>query len=116
MSARVMRLLAVIGVLAVQLFCRGALADPGTAVRVGDHPGFGRVVFDMPEGASYNLVSEGHRLLVVFRGAGAVAEPGRLPRKCPGDADWVGFGNLAVAAWCACPAGEDGDSAGDRRA
>ena len=52
----------------------------GTSVRVGDHPGFGRVVFDLPEGARYELVTEADRTLIVFRGAGMVESPDRVPK------------------------------------
>ena len=57
----------------------GVLTTPATVIRVGDHPGFGRVVFDLPPNATYNLVREGDRLLLVFQGAGSVVEPGSLP-------------------------------------
>ena len=55
-------------------------APPSTAVRVGDHPGFGRVVFDLPDGARYELVTEADRTLIVFRGAGMVESPDRVPK------------------------------------
>ena len=51
-----------------------------TPTRVGDHAGFGRVVFDLPADATYDTVTEGNRLLVVFQGAGPVEAAPRLPR------------------------------------
>ncbi|MGI4952291.1 MAG: hypothetical protein ACRYGM_10830 [Janthinobacterium lividum] len=64
---------------------RTAMAEPvqaaaSTVVRVGDHPGHGRVVFDLPASASFELVTEGDRVLLVFRGAGGVLEPLTRPR------------------------------------
>jgi len=64
---------------------RAALAEPvqaaaSTVVRVGDHPGHGRIVFDLPANASFELVNEGDRVLLVFKGAGGVLEPLTLPR------------------------------------
>ena len=53
---------------------------PGTLVRVGDHPGFSRVVFDLPPDAAANVVVEGQRVLLVFKGVGGVASPSGLPR------------------------------------
>ena len=51
-----------------------------TTVRVGDHPGYSRVVFDLPPDATSHIVTEGQRLLLVFKGAGGVARPADLPR------------------------------------
>ena len=51
-----------------------------TPVRVGEHAGYGRVVFDLPEGAAYEMLSEEGRVLLVFRGAGGVVRPSRVPR------------------------------------
>ena len=51
-----------------------------TAVRVGDHVGFSRGVFDLPPEASSNVVTEGNRVLLVFQGAGGVLEPAAIPR------------------------------------
>ena len=54
--------------------------NEGTAVRTGDHDGYGRVVFDMPEGATYTTVLDGNRMVVSFNNAGQVAQPATLPR------------------------------------
>ncbi len=59
-----------------------AAAD--TAVRVGDHAGFGRVVFDLPVDARYETVRAGDRLLLVFQGAGQIETPARTPRNVAG--------------------------------
>lgn len=63
-------------------FATPAQAGDGaaTAVRVGNHPGFGRIVFDMAAGSTYDVATEGDRLLVVFQGAAAVEQPASLPR------------------------------------
>lgn len=52
----------------------------GTAVRTGDHAGYGRVVFDMPEGATFTTATDGNRMVVSFNNAGQVAQPMSLPR------------------------------------
>ena len=53
--------------------------DPSPA-RAGGARGHGRVMFPMPPAARFNMVQEGDRLLVVFRGAGIVRRPPALPR------------------------------------
>ena len=52
----------------------------GTAVRTGDHAGYGRVVFDMPEGATFTTAMDGNRMVVSFNNAGQIAQPMSLPR------------------------------------
>ena len=59
-----------------------ALGDVG--IRAADHPGFSRVVFDMPKGASVHAVTEGSRVLLIFSGATRVAQPQALPRNLAG--------------------------------
>jgi len=44
----------------------GRADEPVVAVRSGNHPGFGRVVFDAPPGAAYRLERDGDRVLVRF--------------------------------------------------
>ena len=53
--------------------------DPSPA-RAGGARGHGRIMFPMPPAARFNMVQEGDRLLVVFRGAGIVRRPPALPR------------------------------------
>ena len=48
-------------------------AVPPAPIRTGNHPGFGRVVFDLPAGASWTLDRAGDRLTVRFSGAAPVA-------------------------------------------
>lgn len=69
-------------------------AVPSIAIRTGDHPGFGRVVFDLPAGASSTLERVGDRLTVRFSGAdpSAGARPPRNVRAltaAPGMAELV---------------------------
>ena len=52
----------------------------GTTVRTGDHAGYGRIVFDMPEGATFTTALDGNRMVVSFNNAGQVAQPASLPR------------------------------------
>ncbi len=53
-------------------------------VRTGDHEGFGRIVFDLPKGATIQTVSEGSRILLVFTGAAGVAQTDTLTRNLVG--------------------------------
>jgi predicted negative regulator of RcsB-dependent stress response len=39
---------------------------PALAVRVGDHPGFGRLVFDWPRNVDYDIAQDGDKLNVKF--------------------------------------------------
>ena len=58
------------------LMAGGAWAQsdaPPAPIRTGDHPGFGRVVFDLPAGARWTLDRMGERLTVRFSGAAPVA-------------------------------------------
>ena len=63
-----------------------ALGRPGfawagtTAVRVGDHAGFGRVVFDMPAGADVTVTVAGNQVVLAFKEAGLVEQPMTVPR------------------------------------
>jgi hypothetical protein len=53
-------------------------ADVG--VRAGDHPGFGRIVFDLPKGAKVHSVTADSRVMLVFSGASRVEQLVALPR------------------------------------
>jgi len=57
-------------------------ASAAAVMRTGNHPGFGRVVFDLPAGATWSLDRAGDRLTVRFTGAtvGAGARPPRNVR------------------------------------
>ena len=58
-----------------------ASEQPRVAVRGGDHPGFGRMVFDWPAAPAYRVEQDGDRHLVRFpRGALALDGLRRLPR------------------------------------
>ena len=49
-------------------------------VRAGNHPGFGRVVFDVPPGTHYRLARDGDRITVRFVPELPVADASALPR------------------------------------
>lgn len=57
-----------------------ALAQPSPQVRVGDHPGFGRIVFDWSRLVPYRVAQEGDRVRVEFSGMGQIPPAPRLPR------------------------------------
>ena len=57
-----------------------ALAQDAGAVRTGDYPGFGRVVFEFNEPTKFNLAVSGDRVIVVFEGAPVVGSSGAPPR------------------------------------
>ncbi len=51
------------------MFAIAGRADAaGTSVRVGAHPGFGRVVFDMPDGQTGTASQDGDRIAIRFAG------------------------------------------------
>ena len=69
-------------VLALLLMTQAAWAQQARVpVRAGDHPGFGRVVFDWPTPPAYRVEQEGDRVIVRFP-PGALALEGlrRMPR------------------------------------
>lgn len=54
------------------------LAGPAAAevaVRAGNHPGFGRMVFDVPGGTEYSLSRDGDRIRLRFSGDPAIGTP-----------------------------------------
>lgn len=59
----------------------GAIAAPvvaataGVAIRTGEHPGYSRVVFDLPEGVSANVVTAGADRWSVQLGTAAIIPP-----------------------------------------
>jgi hypothetical protein len=59
-----------------------ALADEtvAVAIRSGNHPGFGRVVFDAPPRLSYQVTRDGDQLTVQFAGDVALTGSPKLPR------------------------------------
>ena len=63
----------------------GAFADPvAVTIRSGDHPDFGRIVFDAPPHMPYHVVRDGDHLTVKFAGDAALAGDPRLPRNIKG--------------------------------
>ena len=66
--------------LAMGVVALPALAQAQTTIRVGDHPGFGRVVFDFGVPTEFDVVEAGDRLLIVFAGAPALPAADGLPR------------------------------------
>ncbi len=51
-----------------------------TQIRAENYSGFGRLAFDLPETATYEIVHESSRVLIVFRNAGVIASPQKVPR------------------------------------
>jgi hypothetical protein len=60
-------------ILALPVAGRAGPPVPSVSIRAGDHPGFGRVVFDLPAGTRWTLDRVGERLTVRFSGADPVA-------------------------------------------
>ena len=58
-----------------------ALADPGAPVpvRVGNHPGFGRVVFDLPARLDYHVTQQGDHVVVEFTGDVTIGSVPAMP-------------------------------------
>jgi len=64
------------------LWMSPAVAADEVAVRVGAHPGFGRVVFEWPSAVGYSVIEEPGRVRVVFDRPARFASTG-LPRSLP---------------------------------
>ena len=65
------------------VLCIGhALAEPpsGTAIRAGNHTGFGRLVFDVEAGTRYKLDRVGDTVTIMFPDKTALQQPPRAPR------------------------------------
>ena len=56
-----------------------AADSPGVAVRVGNHTGFGRIVFDVAPGASYKLSRDGDSVAIVFASNTSLRKPTYAP-------------------------------------
>ena len=67
--------------IALTLLCAPAVAAelPAVRVRTGSHPGFGRMVFDLPPGASAKATQLGDHTLIKLAGVGTLGF-GPLPR------------------------------------
>ncbi|MCS6921178.1 MAG: tetratricopeptide repeat protein [Elioraea sp.] len=76
-----MRLLSAL-VVALAALTSPAMAAEEVALRVGAHPGFGRVVFEWPAVVGYTVVREPGRLRVIFDRPGSFGQPA-LPRALP---------------------------------
>ncbi len=57
-----------------------ASAGPVVGLRIGDHPGFGRLVFDLPEGVRSEFSQEGDRVTIRFAGGAFLATERPAPR------------------------------------
>lgn len=66
-------------------------------LRTGDHPGFGRVVFDLPPGVKAAVMQEEGRAVVRFTPALAVEQGARPPRNVRAIAVEPGAASLALA-------------------
>src|SRR5579875_3556469 len=67
--------------LGIASFAPGRADEPNVIrVRVGNHPGFGRVVFDLPPDTKFALAREGNRLRLVFPGGEHVFVGNNPPR------------------------------------
>jgi len=69
----------------VSLLCWPAAAQERVSLRVGDHPGLGRVVFDWPREVAYRVETAPGRVTLRFAAPGAFdPAPARLPRNVTG--------------------------------
>ncbi len=75
--------------------CTAARAEP-PEVRVGDHQGFGRVVFDLPEQTTYHIARQGNRLQLTLDGKGTLATPATVPRNVVSIAGGDGAASVIV--------------------
>jgi hypothetical protein len=86
---------------AVLLCCMApvaANADSVTPVpvHVGNHPGYGRVVFDLPERLDYHLTQQGQHVLVQFTGNVTIGSAPSIPHNVLGVTGGAGQAELVV--------------------
>lgn len=74
-----------------------ALADSDIAVRTGNHPGFGRVVFDFPTRVPFQVSRQGDAVIIRFQGGDVIGQPGQLPRNVLALDGGVGEARLVLA-------------------
>ena len=72
--------------------------DPTVTLRTGEHPGFGRLVFEAPAGVTEELVREGDRLVVRFSTNAAVDSEGHAPHNVLGIATSPGQAELSLSS------------------
>ena len=73
-----------------------AAPTPEIAVRTGDHPGYGRVVFDFASHASYRLTRDGDHVQLLFDGDPAIGTARALPRNVRALSGGIGQADLTV--------------------
>ncbi len=62
------------------LLLGGAGPDPAPVpVRVGEHPGFGRIVFDFAQPTEWQIAREGNQVMLSFDGVRRIGNPPSLP-------------------------------------
>jgi hypothetical protein len=93
---------ALLRLLALLLACwpiASAWSDPAqlVPVRVGNHPGYGRVVFDLPTRLDYHVTQQGQHVVVEFAGNVTIASSAALPRNVLGITGGAGKAELTVA-------------------
>ena len=84
-------------VLGILLWMPAAWSQTAVPVRAGDHPGFGRLVFDVPDPSAVHVVEQGRRLLVVLGGGRVVDAPAALPRNVESFTPAPGAAAIVVA-------------------
>ena len=65
---------------ALVLMPMAALAQDAGAARIGNHPGFGRVVFEFASPTGFQQSGDSDKVVLTFDGAPAVTSPAALPR------------------------------------
>ncbi|HXA22834.1 MAG TPA: hypothetical protein VNW90_11065 [Acetobacteraceae bacterium] len=90
-----------VGLVAALLSCLtplGVHADSGppVPVHVGNHPGYGRVVFELPERLDYHLTQQGQHVLVRFTGDVTIGSAPSIPHNVLGVTGGAGQAELVV--------------------
>jgi hypothetical protein len=88
-----------------------AYADSGAPVpvHVGTHPGYGRVVFNLPERLDYSLTQQGQHVLVRFTGDVTIGSAPSVPHNVLGLTGGAGQAELVVETGTAVRAWRLGD-------
>src|SRR5579871_5054254 len=89
-----------VATLSLCLLAMPALAETGAstvAVRVGNHPGFGRIVFDLPAQADFNVTRDGQRITVSFGADAPIGAAPRVPRNVVSISNTPGRAEILLA-------------------
>ena len=88
---------ALAGVAVLTAVPAAAQSEAGVRVRVGEHPGYSRVVYEFSQPVGFHVTREGNRVVVHFEGVGVLPGGAHLPRNVLAITGGVGQVSLELA-------------------